>query len=197
MAENTVDSPCLAPRFGYALNNGWSWAQIAVAFGVCSFGSAPLQSLALTYMLDAYNGKPQDGIRVAHSALAALGRVTDGASLRNHRRRPHRANLCAKPFQHDLRFCHPCLDCWRGNRQRLQHHRRHRHSDSILRRCLHLVREDDACEDRQGVQVLRGSTVRGAAEISDLTSRSRSAVRLVAAIGMRQCLNDVHSMAFH
>ncbi|KAF2768726.1 MFS general substrate transporter [Teratosphaeria nubilosa] len=41
--------------FGYALANGWSWPHVAVAYGVCNFGSAPLQSLALTYMLDAYN----------------------------------------------------------------------------------------------------------------------------------------------
>ncbi|KAH9832135.1 MFS general substrate transporter, partial [Teratosphaeria destructans] len=41
--------------FGYALANGWAWPHVAVAYGVCNFGSAPLQSLALTYMLDAYN----------------------------------------------------------------------------------------------------------------------------------------------
>jgi MFS family permease len=43
--------------FGYALNNGSSWVQVAMAYGLCNFGSAPLQSLALTYVLDAYNGK--------------------------------------------------------------------------------------------------------------------------------------------
>lgn len=43
--------------FGYALANGWSWPQVAVSYGICNFGSAPLQSLALTYMLDSYNGK--------------------------------------------------------------------------------------------------------------------------------------------
>lgn len=43
--------------FGYALYNGWSWSQVAVSYGVANFGSAPLQSLALTYMLDAYNGE--------------------------------------------------------------------------------------------------------------------------------------------
>lgn len=43
--------------FGYALQNGWSWVHVALGFGVCNFGSAPLQSIALTYMLDAYNGK--------------------------------------------------------------------------------------------------------------------------------------------
>lgn len=42
--------------FAYALADGKSWAQVAVAYGVSQFGSAPLQSLALTYMLDAYNG---------------------------------------------------------------------------------------------------------------------------------------------
>jgi len=43
--------------FGYALAEGKSWAQVAVAFGICNFGSAPLSSLALTYMLDAYGGE--------------------------------------------------------------------------------------------------------------------------------------------
>ena len=43
--------------FGYALDRGMPWSQVAVAFGVCNFGSAPLQSLSLTYMIDAYNGK--------------------------------------------------------------------------------------------------------------------------------------------
>lgn len=43
--------------FGYSLAEGKPWVQVAVAFGVCNFGSAPLQSLALTYMLDAYGGE--------------------------------------------------------------------------------------------------------------------------------------------
>ena len=41
--------------FGYALQDGQSWVAVAMAFGVCNFGSAPLQSLALTYITDAYN----------------------------------------------------------------------------------------------------------------------------------------------
>ncbi|PNS17491.1 hypothetical protein CAC42_8034 [Sphaceloma murrayae] len=41
--------------FAYALDGGSSWAQVAVAYGICNFGSAPIQSLALTYVLDAYN----------------------------------------------------------------------------------------------------------------------------------------------
>lgn len=43
--------------FAYALAGGASWQQVAVAYGMCNFGSAPLQSLALTYLLDAYNGE--------------------------------------------------------------------------------------------------------------------------------------------
>ncbi|KAJ9619851.1 hypothetical protein H2203_008122 [Taxawa tesnikishii (nom. ined.)] len=41
--------------FGYSLAQGRPWPQVAVAYGFCNFGSAPIQSLALTYMLDAYN----------------------------------------------------------------------------------------------------------------------------------------------
>lgn len=44
--------------FGYALQNGWHWAQVVVAFGMFGFGAAPVQAISLTYMLDAYNGKP-------------------------------------------------------------------------------------------------------------------------------------------
>lgn len=43
--------------FANALADGRHWSHVAVAYGICNFGSAPLQSLALTYMLDAYNGK--------------------------------------------------------------------------------------------------------------------------------------------
>jgi MFS family permease len=43
--------------FANALTDGRHWSHIAVAYGICNFGTAPLQSLALTYMLDAYNGE--------------------------------------------------------------------------------------------------------------------------------------------
>lgn len=43
--------------FAYALADGRHWAHVAVAYGICNFGYAPLQSLALTYILDAYNGE--------------------------------------------------------------------------------------------------------------------------------------------
>jgi hypothetical protein len=42
--------------FGYALDRGYSWQQVAVAYGIGNFGSGPLQSIALTYIIDAYNG---------------------------------------------------------------------------------------------------------------------------------------------
>ncbi|KAF3769625.1 MFS general substrate transporter [Cryphonectria parasitica EP155] len=41
--------------FGYALQGGQSWVAVAWAWGICSFGSAPISSIALTYMTDAYN----------------------------------------------------------------------------------------------------------------------------------------------
>lgn len=43
--------------FANALADGRHWSHVAVAYGICNFGSAPLMSLSLTYMLDAYNGK--------------------------------------------------------------------------------------------------------------------------------------------
>ena len=41
--------------FGYAIQQGESWGAVAAAFGICNFGSAPIQSVALTYIIDAYN----------------------------------------------------------------------------------------------------------------------------------------------
>ena len=41
--------------FGYALQGGESWAAVAFAYGLCNFGSAPISSIALTYLTDAYN----------------------------------------------------------------------------------------------------------------------------------------------
>ncbi|KAF2221917.1 major facilitator superfamily domain-containing protein [Elsinoe ampelina] len=41
--------------FAYALDGGKPWPQVAVAYGMANFGAAPIMSLALTYLLDAYN----------------------------------------------------------------------------------------------------------------------------------------------
>lgn len=41
--------------FGYALQGGQSWVAMAFAWGICAFGAAPISSIALTYMTDAYN----------------------------------------------------------------------------------------------------------------------------------------------
>ena len=43
--------------FAYALADGRHWSHVAVAYGICNFGMAPLMSISLTYMLDAYNGE--------------------------------------------------------------------------------------------------------------------------------------------
>ncbi|OQO05400.1 hypothetical protein B0A48_09168 [Cryoendolithus antarcticus] len=51
--------------FAYALAGGAPWPQVAMAFGIANFGSGPLSSLALVYLLDAYN-------EIVGDALTAL-----------------------------------------------------------------------------------------------------------------------------
>ncbi|KAK4552463.1 hypothetical protein LTR86_010306 [Recurvomyces mirabilis] len=61
--------------FGYGLADGASWPQVAVAYGVCNFGSAPLQAIALTYMLDAYNdiiGDALTGLTVLRNTFSTI-----------------------------------------------------------------------------------------------------------------------------
>lgn len=41
--------------FGYALQNGWSWPQVAMSYGLATFGAAPMEAIALVYITDAYN----------------------------------------------------------------------------------------------------------------------------------------------
>ena len=40
--------------FGFGLNNGSSWAVVAVGYALTSFGTLPASSLSLTYLTDAY-----------------------------------------------------------------------------------------------------------------------------------------------
>lgn len=40
--------------FGVGLNSGWPWPILAIGYGMCSFGTAPAGTIALTYMTDAY-----------------------------------------------------------------------------------------------------------------------------------------------
>lgn len=40
--------------FGVGLSKGWSWPIIAVGWGMCTFGTAPAGTIALTYIADAY-----------------------------------------------------------------------------------------------------------------------------------------------
>lgn len=40
--------------FGVGLGSGWPWPILAVAYGLCSFGTAPAGTISLTYMTDAY-----------------------------------------------------------------------------------------------------------------------------------------------
>ncbi|KAK7408058.1 hypothetical protein QQX98_009773 [Neonectria punicea] len=40
--------------FGVGLNSGWPWPILAIGYGMCSFGTAPAGTIALTYITDAY-----------------------------------------------------------------------------------------------------------------------------------------------
>lgn len=40
--------------FGFGLADGVAWPVIAVGYAVCSFGIAPISSIALTYITDSY-----------------------------------------------------------------------------------------------------------------------------------------------
>ncbi|KAK3626956.1 hypothetical protein LTR56_019495 [Elasticomyces elasticus] len=40
--------------FAYSLAGGKSWVQVAFGYGMSNFGSAPIQAIALTYLIDAY-----------------------------------------------------------------------------------------------------------------------------------------------
>ena len=46
--------PLGAFLFGFGLAKGWSWQVIAVAYAISNFGSAPINSVALTYITDSY-----------------------------------------------------------------------------------------------------------------------------------------------
>lgn len=46
--------PVGALMFGCGLNNGAPWPLIAVGYAICNFGTAPVCSIALTYLTDSY-----------------------------------------------------------------------------------------------------------------------------------------------
>ncbi|KAH8892305.1 MFS general substrate transporter [Thozetella sp. PMI_491] len=61
--------------FGYALQDGESWIAVAVASAMCHFGRAPLSSIALTYMTDAYNeiiGDALVGLTFARNTFSTI-----------------------------------------------------------------------------------------------------------------------------
>lgn len=47
-------APAGAFMFGIGLNNGDPWPVLAVGYAICSFGTTPISSIALTYITDSY-----------------------------------------------------------------------------------------------------------------------------------------------
>ncbi|EMC92632.1 hypothetical protein BAUCODRAFT_151053 [Baudoinia panamericana UAMH 10762] len=67
--------PLGAFLYGYGLNNGWSWPVIAVSYAISAFGSAPISSIALTYITDSYTeivGDALVGVTFTRNALATI-----------------------------------------------------------------------------------------------------------------------------
>ncbi|KAH6873807.1 major facilitator superfamily domain-containing protein [Thelonectria olida] len=54
MAAFTPFVPLGMILFGVGLTKGWEWPVIAIGYGMCSFGTAPAGTIALTYITDAY-----------------------------------------------------------------------------------------------------------------------------------------------
>lgn len=94
--------------FGYALQGGQSWVAVAMAFGICNFGSAPLQSLALTYITDAYNEVSVTNCRYDISKT--------NSSCADRWRFTCRRYLCKEHAEHNLRLCPGSVGqlCWHG-----------------------------------------------------------------------------------
>lgn len=135
--------------FGYSLNNGWSWVQVAIAYGMCNFGSAPLQSLALTYILDAYNGE----------SCESCWRDAKLIVLRNRRRCLDSCQLLPVHAVHDFCLCIESLDRRHGSGQRFQHHGSHCADCPIVRGILHLAWQAFTGEDGESLQLLCRPTV--------------------------------------
>jgi len=131
--------------FGYALAQGKPWSQVAVAYGISNFGSAPLQTLALTYLLDAYGGTFSF---LPMPTQWLLTRVrADAHFCRNHRRRSHSPDVRPQPLQHHLRLRHAGVGRRGRCPERVQHDWRHRHGDSELCVLFHLEGQAFAGED--------------------------------------------------
>lgn len=142
--------------FGYALQGGQSWVAVAWAWGICSFGSAPISSIALTYMTDAYNEVSR---RVAHEAHSHT-RWRMLILPADHRRRARGPHLLPKHAQHCLCVCHDAVDrpCWHG--QCLQHYRGHRTGGAAFCLRLPVERQDMAIPERTAVSVFCGEAIR-------------------------------------
>lgn len=75
MAPFLPFAPAGAFMFGIGLNNGASWPVLAVGYAICSFGTTPISSIALTYITDSYTeivGDALVGVTFTRNALATI-----------------------------------------------------------------------------------------------------------------------------
>ena len=164
--------------FAYALAGGASWSQVAVAYGVCNFGSAPLQSLALTYILDAYNGELFNDSPTPSNLLIS--------HCRDRRRRPHSRHFRKEYVEHDLRLCHASLDRSDRHLQCFQHDWGFRTCHLVLLWILRLERQDFAIQDCEALQVLRSPAVRRSTTVKvhcNICTHSSNEILLQTSVG--------------
>ena len=140
--------------FGYALQEGQSWVSVAFATAVSHFGTAPISSVTLTYMLDAYNEVSLFAI------VIVINREESNSSGADRRRCPCGSDFLEEYLEYCLRLCNDALDCSRRHVKCLQHNRSHWHSSFTLCLRVHLERQAMALSTRQTVQILRSETIR-------------------------------------
>lgn len=132
--------------FGYALQDGQSWLAIAWAWGLCGFGSAPILSIALTYMTDAYN----EVSRLLRSQWHNCGRdkvpilTAQPRLVLGYRRRFGGSHFLAQRIEHHLRVHHDALGGCSGHCQLVQHSGSHRPGGAPVCICRHLARQEVA-----------------------------------------------------
>lgn len=141
--------------FGYALQGGQSWVAVAFAWGMCSFGSAPISSIALTYMTDAYNEVSQK--------LFATGGARTQMLIEyklDYRGCTGGIDLLPEHAEHHLCVCHDAVDRGGGHGECVQHDWRHWVGRSSVCICLRVEGQGVASPVRAAVPTLCGEAIR-------------------------------------
>lgn len=106
--------PAGAFMFGFGLADGSSWLLIAFGYAICNFGTAPISSIALTYITDSYTE-----VSFMHLVLSLRMLII---VLLDYRRRIGLGYLYSQCAIHSLRIRHYAMDCQGGHEECLHYH---------------------------------------------------------------------------